>query len=239
MKNHFISLFYAENLRKTIILLVIAALLISVSLLVGISDNIPMIGMLLAGIIVLYFAILHTWEKAAYFAILLAICVAILILDFIKPFVSEGIAMTLGFISFTGVIAGIIGIFTRLKGWQRLPYSGSLLSLVALGIYISSINIPLKEIITPGSEWILIGLQLLITFLLFGIGVINKRDSLLTKAILIISGIVLILLGIWGFYASMWQFGEAVHSIGFVILATRVYASIEIIIASLSLYACK
>jgi hypothetical protein len=239
MKKHFISLFTPDKLRKTVILLVIAALLIAISLMIGITDNLPMIAMLLAGMIFLCFAVLHPWEKASSFAILTAVCFVILSLDFIWPFINEGIAMTMRFGCFAGIITGIIGIFTRLKSWKRLPYAGSLLSLVALGIFITSLNIPLKEIIDPGNVWILIGTQLFITVLLFFIGLLNKKESRLTKALLIVAGIVLIVLSIWGFYASTWQFGPAAHSKIFVVLMTRIYASIEIIVAALSLFACK
>jgi hypothetical protein len=239
MKNYFISLFEPEQLKKTIILLVIAFLLISVSLIIGTGDNLPMIVLLLAGMIFFYFAVLHLWKNATYFLVLTAVCFVILILDFIWPIISEGIAMAVGFGCFAGIITGIIGIFTRLKSWKRLPFSGALLSLIALGIFITSVNIPLKEIIKSGSEWILIGIQLFITILLLYIGLINKRERRLTKAALIVSAIVLILLSIWVFHASTMQFGEAAHSKGFVVLMARIYASIEIIIASLSIYACK
>jgi hypothetical protein len=235
MKNHFISLFDSGQVRKTIILFLIAAVLISVSLITGISDNLPMIAMLFAGIIFLFFALLHPWNKAAWFAILAAVCLVILILDFLWPLISEGFAMTVGFVCFAGIITGIIGIFTRTKSWKRLPYSGSLISLVALIILITTLVHPLKELIAPGTEWILIGLQLLITILLFGIGLINKGDSRLTRSILIFTGIVLILLSVWGFYASTWQFETRAKV--FVIMMIRIYAIIEIIIASLSLYA--
>jgi len=239
MKKHFISLFNHDKLRKTVILSVIAAILISVSLMIGTVDNLPMIVMLFAGMIFLYFAVLHPWEKASHFAVLTAVCFVILTLDFIWPFISEDIAMTVGFACFAGIITGIIGIFTRLKSWKRLPYAGSLLSLIALGIFITSLNIPLKEIIEPGSEWILIGLQLFITILLFYIGLKNKKESWLTKTMLIVAAIVLIMLSSWGFYASTWQYGEAAHSKIFVILMTRIYASTQIITATLSLFACK
>jgi hypothetical protein len=240
MKNHLISLFGANHKRNTLILAVCAVLLISVSLVAGISDNLPMIAMLLAGLIFLCFAVLHTWEKASYFAILTAVCFLILILDFIWPFISEDIAMAAGFGCFAGIVTGIIGIFTRIKGWQRLLFGGSLISLVALAIISTNTGLPSKEQYAPLNEWILIIVaQVIITILLLAIGILNKREKWLTKLLLIFAAIVLILLSIWGFHASAWQFGAEVHSKYFMILMFRIYASLEIIIAALSLYACR
>jgi hypothetical protein len=237
MKNHILSLFSTGHIKKTIILFVIAALLIIFSLIIGISDNLPMIAMLLAGIIILFISVFHPWKKARSYAILSTICLLILILDFLFPFISEGIAMSVGFVCLAGVFAGIIGIFTHLKEWKRLPYSGASLSIVALGILVSTIIPSLKGILAPGTEWILIGIQLLITISLFGIGIMNKREHRVTKAILIIVAVVLIILCIWGFYASRWPTDEIRKT--FQTLMIRIYAVMEIIIASLSLYACK
>lgn len=238
MKKHFISLFEPDKQKTTIILLVISALLISVSLIIGTGDNLPMIAMLLAGLILLYFGVLHPWEKASRFAILTAILIVILVIDFIWPFISEDIAMSVGFGCLAGIIAGIIGIFTRIKGWQRLPFTASLVSLLALGFISTNLDNPLFERIAPITEWILIiGSQIFITILLFSIALINKRERRSTKAMLLVAMLVLILLSIWGFYASTRQYGEAVNSKEFTKLIFRIFGSIEIIIASLLLFA--
>lgn len=239
MKNHFISLFNTGNLRKTIILFAIAILLILVSLLVGISDNFPMIGMCFIGLVFLYFAVLHTWEKASSFSVLLAVCFVILIFDAVSPIINEGVAMSVGYVCLAGIIAGIIGIFTRIKGWQRLPLGGALISLVALAILSSNLGNPGKEQLAPMSEWLLfIGLQLLVTILLFIIGIVNRTEGRLTKAMLIFAVLILILLIIWGFHATTWQFDE-MHSKLFAILTFRIFASLDIISAAILLYACK
>jgi hypothetical protein len=120
MKNHLISLFAADHFRKTIILFVIAALFIIISSLAGISDNLPMIAMLLTGIILLFFAALHTWDKASNYWFLVLLCVVILALEGLGIFIlakmhldkylSEGIAMGVAFlICLPGIIVGIIG----------------------------------------------------------------------------------------------------------------------------------
>jgi hypothetical protein len=237
MKNHILSLFSPGQIRKTIILFAISALLIIASLLAGINDNIPMIAMFFAGIIFLIFSLLHTWQNASTFGILAVVCLVILTIDFLFPFISEGIAMSVGFVCLAGIIAGIIGIFTRLKNWKRLPYAGASLSIIALGIILTTVIPALKGIIHPGSGWILIGIQLLITIFLFVIGTMNKKAQLQTKAILIIVAIFLILMGVWGFYASPWPTDEIRKT--FDTLMIRIFAVIELIIAALTLYACK
>jgi hypothetical protein len=237
MAKHILSLFESDKIRLTIIFFVIAALLISISLIIGISDNLPMIAMLFAGLIFLFFAVLHPFKEVKSFGILGIVCLLILILDFISPFISEGIAMSAGFVCLAGVVTGIIGVFSRLKDWKRLPYAGASLSIIALGIIISTIIPSLKGIIAPLSDWILIGTQLLITISLFGVGIMNKKDHFITKTLLIICTVVLIALIIWALYASRWPTDEIRKT--FHILMIRIYAGIEFIIALLTLYACK
>lgn len=120
MKEHFISLFDNTHKKKTIYLFVIAAMFIIISLSVGISDNLPMIAMLLTGIIFLFFAVLHPWGKAGNYGILVGVCVGILLLEFLgitilskmhkTEYINEGIAMGLAFfICIPGILVGIIG----------------------------------------------------------------------------------------------------------------------------------
>lgn len=120
MKKHFISLFSSAQLKWTISLFLIAALFIIISSLVGISDNLPMIAMLLTGIILLFFAVLHPWKKAYNYGILAMVCIGILLLEWLginilakmhlDKYLSEGIAMGVAFlICVPGIIVGIIG----------------------------------------------------------------------------------------------------------------------------------
>jgi hypothetical protein len=122
MKNQFLSRFDIDNLRKTIIYLVIAVSLIAISLIVGISDNFLTITMLFSGVVLFLYAVLHPWEKASYYAIMGGIFLILLIFEFLvgisilvrmqlKGQLAEGIAMSVGFIFVAGIIAGIIGIF--------------------------------------------------------------------------------------------------------------------------------
>jgi hypothetical protein len=240
MKKHILSLVEPGKRKKTLILLLIAFLFITVPFIIGTSDNLPMFLMLLSGFILFYFGILHPWEKASRFAILTAVFMVILVADFLWPFVNEAIAMSVGLGCLAGIIAGIIGIFSRINGWQRLPYSASLVSLLALGFISTNLDNPLKERIAPIGEWIfIIGLQIFITCLLLTVALINKREKWFTKTMLIAATLFLIFLSIWGFYTSTKHFGDAVNSEAFAVLWFRIIGSIEIIIAALSLYAFK
>ena len=238
MKNHFISLFESHNLRKTITLLIIAILLISVSLIIGTTDNFPMIAMLFAGMIFLCFTILHPWKKAGNFAKLAAIGAVILIIDFILPFISEDDAMSVGFVCLVCIITGIIGIFTRIKTWNRLPYASSALSVLALLVLTPTITgPPMKSVFSQGSDLVLIGIQLLITILLFVTGLKNNKGSFPGKAILLFSVIVLFVLCVGAIYISTWEFEEIAK--GFTNIMIRVYAGVNLVVAALALYACK
>ena len=122
MKKHFISLFDAGHLKKTIFLFVIAALLIITSSVVGISDNLPMIAMLLTGLILLFFAVLHPWKEAFNYGILAVVCICIIGLEVIGISIlakmnktefldkSEGVIwIVTGIFCIPGLLVGIIG----------------------------------------------------------------------------------------------------------------------------------
>lgn len=120
MKKHFISLFDTAHIKRTIFFFAIAVLLIIASQLVGITDNLPGIAMLLSGVILLFFAVLHPWRKWGNYAILIAICVGILVLEWLgihilaklnkTEYISEAIGMIVAFlICLPGILVGIIG----------------------------------------------------------------------------------------------------------------------------------
>jgi hypothetical protein len=150
------------------------------------------------------------------------------------------IGWSFAFVCFTAIIAGIIGIFTFAKGWQRLPYMGAALSLLAVPIWLITCILPypnLKSFLLV-SNWILMCIQLFIAILFFSIGYINKIESRITKVSLLIAAIVLIIIsmGLWGFLATAM---DTVHEKGFSLwkLITRICAIDEIIVAFISLYA--
>jgi hypothetical protein len=80
-----------------------------------------MIAMLLVGIIILFFTVLHPWEKERNYEILAGICTGILLLEwlgitildkmgkgeYINDKVTEGIII---FINIPGIIVGVIGV---------------------------------------------------------------------------------------------------------------------------------
>jgi|ERR1035437_1433857 hypothetical protein len=120
MKKHFISLFDPDHIKWTISLFTIAVLLILISDIVGITDNLPMIAMLLTGIILLFFAVLHPWRKSGNYGILVLVCVVILLMEMLaihilasmhlNKYLSEGIVMSVAFfICVPGILVGIIG----------------------------------------------------------------------------------------------------------------------------------
>jgi hypothetical protein len=123
MKNHFLSRFDADNLRKAVIYFVIALSLIIISLVLGIEKDMGLGGfMFLFGIAFFFYALLRPWGNAKYYGIM---CIIIFI--FITLFLTVGLdIMTkiqvnnnlnkangegIGFVSIIGIIVGIIGIF--------------------------------------------------------------------------------------------------------------------------------
>ncbi|MGD0340543.1 MAG: hypothetical protein ABSA76_02385 [Bacteroidales bacterium] len=120
MKKHFISLFDPSHRWWTIFFFALAILMIIASQLVGISDNLPGIAILLIGVILLFFAMLHTWRKWQNYLILIVVCVGILALEGLgirilarlnkTEYINEGIGMIVAFfICLPGILAGIIG----------------------------------------------------------------------------------------------------------------------------------
>jgi hypothetical protein len=245
MKNHFLSRFDTRNLRKTVIYFAIAISLIAISLVRGgVGDNGLMFLMFVIGFVLFFYAMLHPWEKVSYyfilivifiilFTLLLSVGIGILAKMQLGKDYGEDIVWSIGFVCVASVIAGIIGIFTFAKGWQRLPYMGAALSLLVVPILliICILHPNLKSFILV-SYWILLCIQLFISILFFSIGYINKRESRLSKVTLIIITIVLIIMGIglWGFMATLISdsFGK---------LTIRICAVDDIIIAFIALYA--
>lgn len=114
MKGHFILLFDHAHRKTTFSLLIIALLLISISLSLGINENLPSIAMLFIGIMVFCFSILHTWKKATYYAALVGACGTILPLIWGNHILGEGLDFAVGGLCVAGIFAGTIGFFMRL-----------------------------------------------------------------------------------------------------------------------------
>lgn len=118
--------------------------------------------------------------------------------------------------------------------WRRSLYVGTGLSIVVSAMLIIFVTPPFKNDVIPGSEWIIIGIQLSIAAIIFGIGYKNKRNSWLTKILLILLGVGIIILGLLGFLVpaietemtSVWK------------LTTRICAIAELIIAFIAFRGC-
>jgi len=121
MKNHFLSLFEEEHRMKTTSFFVTAVLLVIASQIVGITDNLPGIALLLGGMIFLYFSVLHPWKKVEYYALLIGGSVGVIVLVMIgiqvlvwlkkTEYISEAVVMTIIFLfCLPGILTGIIGI---------------------------------------------------------------------------------------------------------------------------------
>ena len=118
--------------------------------------------------------------------------------------------------------------------WRRSLYVGAILSIVVSAMLIIFVTPPLTKDAVPGSEWIIIGIPLLIAVIFFGIGYKNKRSSRLTKILLILLGAGSIILGLLGFLipaietemASTWK------------LLTRICAIAELFIAFIAFRGC-
>jgi len=122
MKNHFLSRFDADNLRKTIIYFGIALPLIIISLVLGIEKSGLATFMFFFGVPFLFYAALRLWGNAKYYGIM---CIIIIIILTLCLTVGSGILAKMqlkynwdkdygdmiGFVGIEGIIVGIIGIF--------------------------------------------------------------------------------------------------------------------------------
>jgi len=106
---------------KTTSFFVTAVLLVIASQIVGITDNLPGIALLLGGMIFLYFSVLHPWKKVEYYALLIGGSVGVIVLVMIgiqvlvwlkkTEYISEAVVMTIIFLfCLPGILTGIIGI---------------------------------------------------------------------------------------------------------------------------------
>ena len=87
---------------------------------------------------------------------------------------------------------------------------------------------------THGGDWILVGIQSVIAAILFGTGYnSNKRDSGLTRILLVFVGIAAILMGSLGLLAISME-----SEINIFWKAIRICAIGDIIIGIIALYAC-
>ena len=129
MKNHFLSRFDSNNLRKTIIYFGISLPLIIISLVLGLDDLSLAAFMCPIGIAFFFYALLRPWGNAKYYGIMSIIFIILffLLINWTKiclvlenvisvklqldKNLSKSIGEDFAFIGPIGVIVGIIGIF--------------------------------------------------------------------------------------------------------------------------------
>jgi hypothetical protein len=120
-------------------------------------------------------------------------------------------------------------------GWRRLLYIGTGLSIVAVLILIFFVVIQVKNQpgMTHGVDWVLIGIQLFIASILFGIGYLDRRESCLTRTLLTFVGLVAILIGLMGFLAISQE-----TELTLLWKAISICAIDDIVIGIIAIYAC-
>ena len=117
MKNHFLSGFDPDNLRKTIIYFGIALPLIIISLVFGIEKNNWAAVMVLFGFAFFFYAVLRPWANAKYYGIMCIILIIIItlflsvVLKKLNSNFEKEIGEPIVMVCIVGVIVGIIGIF--------------------------------------------------------------------------------------------------------------------------------
>lgn len=126
MKTPFFSRPDPGRLRKALILILVAVLIISIAIpgMILSKGNTLFDLMNFGGFTLFFYALLHPWLKASYYAICIAIFLLMLILIIQDPGIflkmvnaeklpghgAEDLAWTIGGIFFAGILAGIIGI---------------------------------------------------------------------------------------------------------------------------------
>jgi hypothetical protein len=121
-------------------------------------------------------------------------------------------------------------------GWRRLLYVGAGLSIFASAI-MTFVVIPQGRpdtSMTLEPAWVYVGIQIFFAAVLFGFAYTNKRDSRLTRGLLITIGIFEILLGL----LMLYMVSTEQPDISLFWKAIRVCALDEIIIGIIALIAC-
>jgi len=120
-------------------------------------------------------------------------------------------------------------------GWRRLLYVGAGLSIVAVAIIFIFVILQVKNQpgMTHGADWVLAGIQIFIAAILFATGFLNKRESCLTRILLVFVGVAAILIGLLGFLAVAQE-----SELNLFWKAIKVCAIDDIVIGIIALYSC-
>jgi hypothetical protein len=130
MKTSFFSRPDPGRLRKALILILVALVIIAISVpgMILSKGNTLFALLYFAGFTLFFYALLHPWQKASYYAISIPVFLIFLILIIQDPGIflkmvnvkklsghgAEDLAWAIGGIFFAGIIAGIIGIIRTL-----------------------------------------------------------------------------------------------------------------------------
>lgn len=119
--------------------------------------------------------------------------------------------------------------------WRRMLFVAAGLSIVAV-ITITILVIPRVKNqtgMTHGGDYVLGGIQLFFAVLLFGIGLMNRREGCFTRILLVFTGVVAIIMGLLGFYAISQE-----SEINLFWNAIRACALLDIVIGIFAIVAC-
>jgi hypothetical protein len=236
MKFKLLSRFRIKSLILFGIIIITIPLLI-IPVLKGYSSD-GQVFMFFGGIILFFFALFNILKNPLYYLVLSIIVVILWIIGWLIKFnPGEDIGMSLGFFLFAGCIFFALGIIKYTTGWSRLLYVSASLSIVVIPLLSVSLPPPPYTIyVTPLSETMAIVIQLLIAILLMMIGYINRKDNSISKALVILIAVISVLLGLWGIIAPAL---ENDMSNNFWKFTARIYALVQILIASIAFYSCR
>lgn len=130
MKTPFFSRPDPGRLRKALILILVAVVIISIAIpgMILSKGNSLFAILYFVGFVLLFYALLHPWQKTSYYAISITIFLVLLILIIQDPGMflkmanieklpghgAEDLAWAIGGIFFAGIIAGIFGFIRTL-----------------------------------------------------------------------------------------------------------------------------
>jgi hypothetical protein len=119
--------------------------------------------------------------------------------------------------------------------WRHSLYIAAGLAILPIAIMIIFVIPQVKNQpgMTHGGDWILIGIQFFIAIILFGTGFMNRRESCLTRILLLFAGVAAILLGLLGLFAISQE-----SELNLFWKTIRICAIDDILTGIIAIYAC-
>jgi hypothetical protein len=120
--------------------------------------------------------------------------------------------------------------------WRRSLYVGAGLAIAAIAVMYLFVTLQLKNQtgMVAGADLASIGIQLFIAPILFGIGLVNRREGCLTKILLVLVAIVEIL---WGLLVLL-GFTDMQSELNLINIAVKIFAIDILIVAFIAIRAC-